>query len=120
MAVDNLEVEAASRAAEVLQAALDEVKNAQNSQGSATNELLLAGLKVADQLVEAAKRPGAVNSEAGNIKEGSGDSAARDNNKRADPQLLESLENFARMTENLADRLEEMLTSEKGQSEAAL
>ena len=118
VAVDILELEAAAAAAEVLQAALDEVDNDQLSKGSAVNELLLAGIKVADQLVDLTKQLKAAKREIHSLKSGNGQAAAEMH--PPDAELLQSLERFARRTESLADRLEELLTEEDEEPREAL
>ena len=107
VAVDLSEGDAASRAAKLLQQTLNRVNEKKLGNGLATDELLLAGILLADQLIALRDRHAA---EIKALREEANINARR----------LKALEESTRQAEAIADRLETLLSKDQTGEEEAL
>lgn len=110
VAVNKSESEAAAEAAELLQRTIDSITKQKLGMGSAANELILAGMKLADELLELKKR------QEKNTKflKDSGQES------RFNKDALKSLQKSAIKAEAVADKLEEMLKVDGREDKEAL
>lgn len=107
VAVDLSEGDAASRAAKLLQQTINRVNERKLGNGLATDELLLAGILLADQLIAARDRHAA---EIKALREEANINARR----------LKALEESTRQAEAIADKLETLLSKDQTGEEEAL
>ena len=108
--VDEREVTSAQAAANLMQSELDDLKSVQGAQRSSANDLVLSGMKIADRLLDLREELRAANDEVSRLKSEVERKPAVVEVPVADPEVVQSLEEFARRTEALADRLDEVLT----------
>ena len=120
VAVDSSEEESAAAAAELLQLAVDDVTKNNPSSGPVSDYLLLAGMRVADQLAEA----NVESATALNVSSGTENSlnppAESPTGQTDDEEVLRSLERIARRVERFADQLENVMAIERGPPREAL
>ncbi len=110
VAVDEQEMTSARAAAELLQAELSGLKSTPNSPVSAANDLVLSGMKIADKLLDLKQELKTTNDEISRLRTEVERKPPVVRVPVADQVVLHSLENFARRTEALAERLDEVLT----------
>ncbi len=113
VAVEYKDFEAVVKAAEVLQ----EILNAGIERGSATvspaENLAIAGLNVANQLLEQRQAVYEAEKKIQRLQEKAAKPAETVEIPVLEPEAYEALEKFARITESLADRLDEALQTER-------
>ncbi len=107
VAVDLSEGDAASRAAKLLQQTLNRVNERKLGNGLATDELLLAGILLADQLIAARDRHAA-------------EMRASREEANINARQLKVLEESTRQAEAIADKLETLLSKDQTGEEEAL
>ena len=109
VAVDEQEVTSAQAAAKLVQSELDGLKQPLNSLASASNDLVLSGMKIADRLLDLKQKLKTANDEVNRLRAEVERKPPFVEVPVTDKEVVQSLEDFARRTENLADRLDEML-----------
>ena len=107
VAVDMSEGDAAGRAAKLLQQTLNRINERKLGNGLATDELLLAGILLADQLIAAKDRHEA-------------DLKAASTEANINARQLKALEESTRQAEAIADKLETLLSKDQTGEEEAL
>lgn len=105
VAVNKPESDAATQAAKLLQQTIDSVTQQQLGMGSAANELMLAGMKLADELLELQA----------SLEKNTEFRIDSSQTSHFDEDTLKSLEKSAIKAEAIADKLEEMLKVNDGE-----
>ena len=110
VAVDEQEMNSAQAAAELMQSELDGLQTTPGAQVSSSNDLVIAGMKIADQLLDLKAKLRTAKDEATRLKAEVERKPPVVEVPVADQEVTQSLEEFARRSEALADRLDELLT----------